>query len=129
MTMGRARWMVVLVGILLPYLARLPHGLEWLQQYTGLGLAGWLFLGALNAIAWGAILLASLLYRRPLSLLVPAVLGFAFLAYAHHGLDLSADAQAGVALVFIPLYALVPIAVGAVIGYVVDRIARRYDAA
>lgn len=128
MTMHKARWFVFLVGVLLPYIVRLPRGLEWFQQYTDAGLAGWLFLGALNAIAWGAILLASLFYQRPSSLLLPSVLGFGFLAYAHYSLDLSADAQAGVALVFIPIYALVPIAAGAIIGYIVDRIARRYEA-
>jgi len=128
MTMRKARWFVALAGVLLPYVVRLPGGLDWLQQYTDVGPGGWLFLGAFNAIAWGAIVLASLFYRRPSSLLLPSVLGFGFLAYAHYSLDLSADAQAGVALVFIPIYALAPIAVGAVIGYVIDR-ARRSDQA
>jgi hypothetical protein len=128
MTMRKARWLVSLIGVFLPYVVRLPRGLEWLQQYTDVGLAGWLFLGAFNAIAWGAILLASLFYQRSSSLLLPSVLGFGFLAYAHFSLDLSADAQAGVALLFIPIYALAPIAAGAIIGYFVDRIARRYDA-
>ena len=84
-----------------------------------------MLLSMANAIAWGAILIASLFYQRPVSLLVPSVLGFGFLAYAHYTLDLAADAQAGVALIFIPIYALVPITVGAIIGYIVDRIVRR----
>lgn len=128
MTMRNARWLVVLAGVLLPYIARLPGGLEWLRQYTNTGLGGWLLLGAFNAIAWLAILTASLFYQRPSSLLWPAIFGFGFLAYAHYGLDLSADAQAGVAVVFIPIYALVPIFVGTIIGYIADRIARRRHA-
>ena len=129
MTMRNARWLVVLIGILLPYAVRLPRGLEWLRQYTDTSLAGWLLLSAFNAIAWGAVLLASLFYKRPSSLLLPSVLGFGFLAYAHYSLDLAADAQAGVALAFIPIYALVPIGIGAIIGYIVDRVSKHHDAA
>lgn len=119
--MRLARTWVVLVGIALPYAARLPRGIEWLRQYIDAGLAGFAFLGAFNAIAWGAILAISFGYRRPSSLLAPALCGFGFLAWAHATLDLAADAQAGVALVFIPVYALLPIAIGGVVGYVIDR--------
>ena len=41
-----------------------------------------------------------------------------------YGVDLAADAQAGLALLFIPIYALVPIIIGAIIGYIADRISR-----
>ena len=124
MTMGKARWIVLLVGVLLPYVVRLPRGLGWLQQYTHVEFAGWVLLNVANAVAWGAILIASLLYQRPASLLAPSLLGFGFLAYAHYGADLAADAQAGLALLFIPIYALVPITIGAIIGYIADRISR-----
>lgn len=129
MTMRKARLIVMLVGILLPYAARLPHGIGWLAQYTDTGIGAWLFLGAFNAIAWGAIIAVSLLYKRPSSLWAPALLGFGFLAFAHYSLDLAADAQAAVALVFIPIYALVPIAIGAIVGYFMDRSARVPSAA
>lgn len=121
MTMFKARIIIVLVGLLLPYAARLPRGAAWLQQYTDHGLGAWLFLGVCNAIAWGAILATSLLYRRPASLLAPSLFGFGFLAWAHCSLDLTADAQAAVALIFIPIFALAPILFGAVIGYFLDR--------
>jgi hypothetical protein len=127
--MYKARWLVVVTGVLLPYIARLPRGLDGLRQYTDAGAAGSLFLGAFNAIAWGAILLASRSCRRPSSLLWSVIPGFGFLAYAHYSLDLSADAQAGIALVFIPIYALVPIAAGAVIGYLVNRYTGRRNTA
>ncbi|MCR6664123.1 MAG: hypothetical protein NVV60_13485 [Luteimonas sp.] len=125
MTLARARLLVVLIGLVLPYAVRLPFGLDWLAQYTHVGLPGWLLLGGCNAIAWGAILLVSLAYRHAASLLVPALCGFAFLAWAHAGLDLQADAQSPIALVFIPIYALAPILLGGVVGYVVDRVLRQ----
>ncbi len=121
MTPRNARLAIVLIGILLPYAARLPGGIAWLQQYTDAGLNGFLFLSAFNAIAWGALLAISFLYRHALSMAVPAVLGFGFLAWAHCTLDLNSDAQAAVGLVFIPIYALLPIVVGGVAGYLLDR--------
>ena len=129
MTMRKARILVVLLGLLLPYATRLPRGAEWLHQYTDLSFGGWLFLGAFNAIAWGAILVVSFLYRRPVSLFVPSLLGFGFLAWAHYTLDLAADAQAAIALIFIPIVALAPILVGAAIGYFLDRRSRPQSAA
>ena len=129
MTMRKARIIVFLVGLLLPYAARFPRGSEWLHQYTDIGFWGWLFFGAFNAIAWGAILAVSFLYQRPASLLAPSLLGFGFLAWAHYSLDLAADAQAAVALIFIPVFALAPILVGTAIGYFLDRRSRTQSAA
>jgi hypothetical protein len=128
MTLRKARIALVVFGILLPYSARLPRGIDWLSQYTDSGLQGVLLLGAANAIAWGALVAVSFVYQRPESLIAPAVLGYGFLAWAHFSLDLRADAQAAVALLFIPIYALVPIAVGSVVGYAVDRWLRRSSA-
>ncbi|MGH8320711.1 MAG: hypothetical protein ACRESI_02025 [Gammaproteobacteria bacterium] len=126
--MTKARIAVVLIGILLPYLSRLPHGIPWLEQYTDTGIGGFLFFGAFNAIAWISIVAISFLYRRPASLLAPCLLGFGYLAWAHYSLDLASDAQAAIALIFIPIYSLLPIVIGGVIGYVFDRRSRRYDA-
>ncbi len=119
--MTRARWLVVATGVALPYLARLPGGLDWLRQYTDAGLGGALLLGGFNAIAWGAIVGISLAYRHARSLLAPALAGFGALAWAHATLDLRADAQAAIALVFLPIYALLPIAIGGAVGYAIDR--------
>lgn len=127
--MRMTRVIIALVGIFLPYAARLPRGLAWLAQYTDVGLGGYLLFGAFNAIAWGAILAASLLYRHPASVLFPALCGFGFLTWAHASLDLAADAQAAIALAFIPIYALLPIAIGTAIGYLVDRRSHKPDSA
>lgn len=113
--------LIVIVGIILPYAARLPRGTEWVGQYTGTGLNGFLMLEAFNAIAWGSLLGLTFLIRRPIAMLAPCLLGFGFLAWTHATLDLAADAQAGIGIVLIPIYALAPIAIGGVIGLVLDR--------
>ncbi|WP_252275321.1 hypothetical protein [Pseudomonas subflava] len=121
MTLFQARLMVILLGVALPYLARLPGGPDWLGQYTDTSVGGWIFLGAFNAIAWGSILGISLLYHCPQPLLLPSVLGFGYLAWAHYSLDLAADAQAALGIIFIPIYALLPILAGGAAGYALDR--------
>ena len=128
MRMTQARGIVAVLGVTLPYLVRLPGGLEWLGQYTRLGPGAWLWLTALHAVSWGSILLVSLAYQRPASLLAPCLSGFGFLAWAHASLDLHSDAQAAIALFLIPLVSLLPIAIGALIGYAVDRLLRRSTA-
>ncbi|MGV7167577.1 hypothetical protein [Xanthomonas citri] len=125
MTFARARLLLVLTGLVLPYAARVPFGLDWVRQYTDVGLGGWLLSGGFNAIAWGALLGISFLYRRPIALLVPCLIGFGVLAWAHATLDLRADAQSALALIFVPIYALLPITLGGVLGYVLDRKLRR----
>lgn len=121
MEMLTIRIAIVIFGILLPYLARIPGGSSWLQQYTGNGIGGFLFFGAFNAIAWGAILSFTFLYKHKPPIIVPVLFGFAPLAWVHGTYDLSSDAQAAIGLVFIPIYALAPIAVGGFIGYLIDR--------
>lgn len=127
--MRKDRLLVILIGLLLPYLARLPKGSAWLMQYLDTGAAGLLFFAGLNAIAWLAIFVVSFWYRNAYSTLAPALLGFGFLAWAHYGLDLRADAQAAIALIFIPIYALAPILIGAIIGYLIDRRLRKVNVA
>jgi hypothetical protein len=94
----------------MPYLARIPgtlsRGSSWLTSYLGGGIGGFLFFGGFNAMVWGTLIGLSYLVRKPSPLIVPSVAGFGFLAYAHAHLDLASDAQAAVALVFIPIYAL-----------------------
>lgn len=126
--MNTARLGIAVVGVLLPYVVRIPFGAAWVRQYTDAGLGGFLFLEALNAFAWGSLIALSFVIRRPAPLLVPCVLGFGFLAWAHATLDLAADAQAAIALVLIPFYALPAIAIGGVVGFVLDRIVPRAHA-
>ena len=126
-TVNAFRIIIAITGILLPYLVRLPRGGAWVAQYTEVSFGGLLFFSALNAIAWGSIILLSFIFLRPGPLLVPCVFGFSFLGWAHHTLDLSADAQAAIALLFIPIYALLPIAIGGAVGVLIDRLLTRND--
>lgn len=119
--MTASRLAIVIVGVLLPYAARLPGGAAWVRQYTEAGIGGFVFIQAFNALAWGSLLALSFRIRRPAWLLLPCLAGFGFLAWAHCRLDLAADAQAAIAVVFFPVYALVPIAVGGLAAYALDR--------
>ena len=119
--MNTARIIVALIGIFLPYVARLPRGMAWVSQYLNVGIGGFIFFAALNAIAWGSIIGVSYFYKQPVSLILPALFAFGFLAWAHYSLDLAADAQSAIALVFIPLCALPLVGIGGLIGYLIDR--------
>lgn len=120
--MRTARRWVVLIGVMLPFVVRIPgvatHGEQWLTSY--LGCAAPLLLSAFNAICWGSILLGSYLYRHAWAILFPALSGFGYLAWQHARLDLSADAQASLALIFIPIYSLPFVLVGWLFGLAVD---------
>ena len=120
----RTRWALVLTGVLLPYVAQLGNGAGW-QVYVDSGWQGNAFLLALGAVLWLPLLGLTWLYRFPASIWWPAVLGLGFAFWAHVSVDLSADAQAGLAVVMIPLLSLVPLAIGAVMGWGMDLRARR----
>ena len=121
----RARWIIVIVGILLPYLARIPgmfvYGPEWLWSYLDVGLDGLLFIGAFNAINWGTVLLMTLNLKHARAAWYPAVLGFALPVFLHASLDLSSDAQAGIALIFIPIFGIPGAIIGGALGHKYDR--------
>lgn len=116
---------IAMVGILLPYVVRLPKGFEWLQQYTDNGFLGNMLLGVLNAIPWSLMAWASGAFRNRELALVPCVFGFGVLTWGHYTLDLTANANAPIGLVIIPLYAAVAVAVGTGVGLAVDRIVMR----
>jgi hypothetical protein len=80
---------------------------------------------AFNAVAWGSLIGLTFLIRRIVVLLIPCFLGFGFLGWSPARLDLAADAQAGLGLVIIPIDALVPTAIGEVMGLVVDCLSVR----
>ena len=125
--MRTARLLIVVVGVLLPYLVRLPRGWAWVDQYQPFAWQASLLVSGCNAIVWIALLLVSLAYRYPVSLWLPVMAGFGFAGYWHAVTDLSADAQAAIALVLIPVYALGPIAIGGLLGYGLDRWLRWRD--
>jgi hypothetical protein len=119
--MRTARWIIIIVGIFLPYIARIPgtfeHGDRWLTSYLDTGLAGFLLIGLFNAIWWGAVLLAIRNFKSPKLALWPALLGAILPFCGHATLDLASDAQAGILLVIIPFFGLP----GVVLGYWISR--------
>ena len=121
MAMNRARIAIVLFGLVLPYLSRLPGGREWLGQVTYGGWGAFLFMAGCSAVVWGGLLLWSLAYRRAASLWVPVLVGFGYLAWAYGSMNLRSDAQAGLGLLMIPIYSLVPVVGGGLIGLFLDR--------
>lgn len=121
MKKSHVRLAIVLFALGLPYLARLPGGREWLGQITYGGWGAFAFLAACSAVVWGGLLLWSLAYRRVASLWVPALLGFGYLAWAYGTINLRSDAQAGLGLLMVPIWSLVPMIVGGLLGWAVDR--------
>jgi len=122
----RTRWLLVVLGVVLPYAAQLANGdggngLAYLDS----GWQGNAFVLALGAVLWLPLLGLTCLYRYPKSIVWPAVMGLGFAFWLHLSVDLSADAQAGLAVVMVPVLSLVPLAIGAVIGWGMDLRARR----
>ena len=124
--MKNARALAAVIGILVPYLARIPgmssHGTGWLTSYFGDTWWAPVFFQAFNAAMWVPILLWTKDYQHPKALAIPVILAFAFPLYLHSTVDLAADAQAAIALIVIPFFGLP----GALIG---TWLGRRYDRA
>jgi len=126
--MHRNRWLVAILGVLTPYLSRLPgvpgNGWGWLTSYFGDTFYAPLFFGAFNAVCWGAVILGSLAYHRPQTIWFPAAGALLSSFWMHSTVDLAADAQAAIALVIIPFLTLPFSATGWIIGYFTERIQR-----
>lgn len=127
--METARLCIIVVGILLPCLTRIPgaffHGLGWLTAMFGSGPEALLFLGLFNAVCWGSIVLAVRSYHNPRSAWFPSVLGFAFPVLGYASVDLTAASTAAIALVLIPFYSLPLVFAGWLVGRSYDRRVRR----
>jgi len=122
--MKTARILVV-IGILLPYLSRIPgtfiKGADCFTSYLGSGIGAIIFSGVFSAICWGSIWGASFSYRHPSSVWFPAIPGFTLLAAMHAFMDLASSSTAAIALVFIPIYSLPLVLIGWLIGLWFDR--------
>jgi hypothetical protein len=114
------RLAIVVVGILLPYLARLSKSFELLSQYVFSNVFELLFFQGFNALTWGSIILTSFFYESDYSILAPALTGFGYISWAHYTLDLTVDAQAGLGIIFIPIYSIPYVVIGGIIGYLID---------
>jgi hypothetical protein len=80
-----------------------------------------LFVELFNLPAVGVAIGLAARYHRRMLWLLPVAPGYGFLWFAHSSLDLAADAQAAVALFFIPIYALPFFAPGALLAELLHR--------
>tara|TARA_B100000780_G_scaffold188301_1_gene132340 strand:- start:446 stop:763 length:318 start_codon:yes stop_codon:yes gene_type:complete len=96
-------------------------GLDWFMSYVDTSIGGYLFIGIANAISWGLIIALSQNYKKSTTIIYPALLGFSFVAWGHLTLDLSADAQAALGFLFIPIYSIPFILTGWVIGLIIEK--------
>lgn len=120
----RSSLFIFFIGVLIPYLARVPRGIDWLADYLDGGFVGFVMLQVFNSIAWGAIIVVGLAFRRKALIWLPAIAGFSYLFYRHNTLDLRSDAQSSLALIFIPIYALLPVVGGAALALLIDLLKR-----
>lgn len=112
----------LLACVMLPWIARLPKGWDWVAQYIPdqehLG-SGLLLFGAFSLLP-GIVAACMALLSKPLfylPVLTATLFALGFLGYAHYHLDLAADAQAAIALLFIPMYASALALLGGLIGW------------
>jgi len=115
------RVIVIAVGALLPVVFWWPS-----LPPADLIFQAILFMEVVHVIPIAAIWLVSYLYDRPVSILFPAIAGYGFLAFTywdtlHPPSGQRISSTASLILLFAPLYALLPILIGAVIGYAVDK--------
>ena len=118
---------MVVVGVLLPYLVRVPCEARIVMQYFPPDhlIGSQMFFGVFNAIAWGTVLLASFLYKHALSVFVPAVCGFSVLALGRFSVDLASSSTASIALIFIPIFAAEAALIGGFGALFVDGLLER----
>jgi len=100
---------IALWFVSLPYLSRLPYGLDWTLAYLpddGKLLFGLAFFSAFNVLPAFVVrvgLTGSRTHSRA-SAAVPFLVMSAATAWAHHDYDLASDAQAAIWLVVAPVF-------------------------
>ena len=112
----RLRIAVLLIGLILPYLARVLGGWDYIAQYGGYNRT--LLIQTFNLVPLGLLLIISFTYRDLRHWLLPVGLGFGFLIAQHATLDFSgADPFAAIALALVPMWSVVPIVLGAIVSW------------
>jgi hypothetical protein len=93
----------------LPYVCRIHRGPAWVIQYLPRGdhlVFGLLFFGAFASLpAIPMIIAFSLRKRVPVAFVASVIVATALLIFWHHDYDVSADAQAAIGLMVIPICA------------------------
>jgi len=114
----------------MPFLSRLPRGIDWVAQYLpdeGHLLIGTLLIGTFAMVPAVAVFCAALLSKPPFyfPVLLGTLVATIMLAYWHHDLDLTTNANAPIALVIIPIYATALGVAGGVIGFGLQHLTQR----
>lgn len=119
----------LVIGLLAPFVARFlmvpVRGVDWLTVYFQSILA-LLFISLFSLIpivAW--YIIGDSNKKKPLAFWFSVAGGLVYLLLAHGFLDLSSGSTAGVALVFIPISALVPIVAGWLLGLLAHSIKKK----
>jgi len=110
--MHRVRLFVVTGGILLPYVAAM------LNSSLPFGVREGLFVGVLNSICWGSILVATIGFRNPTSALFPIVIGYAWPILFYLTFN---SKSSPVGFIFLPIENLVFVFAGWLAGRYVDK--------
>lgn len=126
MKMQQARTWIILLGILTPYLARLPgtitHGYSWLDSMLGESLLSALIPGLVSVVAWGAAVIGTYVYKYPATAWFPGIMMLASSAWLHASIDFSADSQTWLTVIMVPFLTLPFTATGWIIGWVAERL-------
>ena len=106
----------------IPVLSRLPRGSDWVAQYLpdkGHFISGTLLFGAFAMIPAITVFFTALISKSPLffPVVISTLTTIIVLAYWHHNNDLTADAQAAISLIIIPIYATCFAIVGGAVGF------------
>ena len=106
---------VFLVGLILPFASRLVMGLDWAMAYMRTFGAA-LLIGAFNMIPVVVLVTIGTKAKKIFDYWCGVIACYGFLFIFHASLDLSSDAQASIALLFIPIYSIPVIYIGMGIG-------------
>jgi hypothetical protein len=116
------------VGLLTPYLARLPNvpirGWEWFTNYF-VGFGGTMFFSAFNLIpAVTLFAFGKASKRAPTAFWFALAAAVGFLLWAHGSIDLRSSSTAALGLIFIPVWAVGAVVAGWVVGRLVHTAIR-----
>ncbi len=110
--MRRIRAAIVIGGILLPYIAGIVN------NALPLNFRGALFLGVVNSICWGSVLLATSGYRHSGSAMFPIVMGFAWPTCFYLTFN---PKSSPLGFIFFPIENVVCVFAGWLVGRYVDK--------